>query len=130
MVPRHLLYLWNKKLKEEGLGTGRPWREIPLPPETMERFSRPRPPAPRTPASLPLHILSPKQREVVELLFFEGLSEAEVAERLRICRRSVRVHKRRAFAKLRKHLSQNRHTFPKESSHPRCRVKVHHEKGG
>ncbi|MCS7241106.1 MAG: sigma-70 family RNA polymerase sigma factor [Candidatus Caldatribacterium sp.] len=130
MVPRHLLYLWNRRLKEEGLGTARPWREIPFPPEKMERLS----PYPsrrrRKHLSLPLNLLSPKQRDVVELLFYEGLSEAETAKRLHISRRSVRVHKRRALAKLRAHLSQNRHIFTTELSRPQSTVETPKEQGG
>ncbi|MEN3184659.1 MAG: sigma-70 family RNA polymerase sigma factor [Atribacterota bacterium] len=129
MVPRHLLYLWNRRLKEEGLGMARPWREIPLPPEKMERFSRFLYRGRGKPITLPLDSLSPKQRDVIELLFYEGLSEAEAAKRLHISRRSVRVHKRRALAKLRGYLSQNRHNFPTELPHLRGTVEAPNEKG-
>lgn len=128
MVPRHLLYLWNRRLKEEGLGMARPWREIPLPPEKMECFSRFLYRGKRKSIALPLDFLSPKQRDVIELLFYEGLSEAEVAKRLHISRRSVRVHKRRALAKLKRHLSQNRHNFPTELPHFQSTVEAPNEK--
>lgn len=128
MVPRHLLYLWNRRLKEEGLGMARPWREIPLPPEKIEHFSRPLYRGRRRPVALPLNSLSPKQRDVIELLFYEGLSEAEVAKRLHISRRSVRVHKRRALAKLKRHLSQNCHNSPTELPYLRGTVEAPNEK--
>lgn len=123
MVPRHLLYLWNRRLKEEGLGVVRPWREIPFPPEKMERLS-PLYRGGRRRIPIPLEVLSPKQHDVVYLLFYEGLSEEAVAQRLQISRRSVRVHKRRALTKLRAHLSQNRHNFTKELPHLRCTVEA------
>lgn len=129
MVPRHLLYLWNRRLREEGLGVTRPWREIPLPPETMERLSPLLYRKNRRHISIPFEVLSPKQQDVVRLLFFEGLSEEEVAQHLQISRRSVRVHKRRALTKLRVHLSQSRHNSPKESPHPRGTVEAQNEKG-
>ncbi|MEN3203306.1 MAG: sigma-70 family RNA polymerase sigma factor [Atribacterota bacterium] len=127
MVPRHLLHFWNKRLKEEGLGVTRPWKEIPLPPEKMDRLSRPLYRKRKGYKSLPLEVLSPKQREVVELLFYKGVSEGEAAKRLQISRRSVRVHKRRALAKLRVYLSQNCHNFPKESPHFRGTLQAQNE---
>ncbi|WP_427366103.1 RNA polymerase sigma factor [Candidatus Caldatribacterium saccharofermentans] len=131
MSSRHLFYLWNRRLKEEGLGVGRPWREVPLPPEKMERLLRLPRPSQKRRIALPLEVLSPKQRRVVELLFFEGLSEKEAAERLGISRRSVRIHKRRALKKLRETLncSQNRHSSPKESSQFCGTVKTTSHKG-
>ncbi|MGB9857510.1 MAG: sigma-70 family RNA polymerase sigma factor [Dictyoglomaceae bacterium] len=45
--------------------------------------------------------LSKRQKEIIKLFYFVGLSERDIAKRLKISRRSVRTHKKRALAKLR-----------------------------
>lgn len=93
------LPFFEKLLREEGLGVKIRFREIPLSPETLDTFpKRFRRPSPHI--SLPLHILSPRQKEVIFALFYDSLSEYETAQLLGISRRSVRVHKMRALQKL------------------------------
>ena len=55
-----------------------------------------------------IHIfLSPRQREAIYLLFYDGLSEAEAAETLGISRSSLRTHRDRALEKLKTELEKN-----------------------
>ena len=78
-------------------------REIPLPPEAIERLrplSFPRGKHPH----IPLEILSEREREVVELIFFYGASEREAAGILGISRSSVRSYRREALRKLRERM--------------------------
>ena len=94
---------WNRLLYSEGLGILRGGREIPLPPEATERFrpfSFPRRKHPR----IPFEVLSKREREVVELLYFGGASERKTAEILGISRSTVRSYRREALRKLRKRL--------------------------
>jgi DNA-binding NarL/FixJ family response regulator len=98
-----LLREWNRLLYEEGLGVLRGGREIPLPPEALERFrplSFPRGKHPH----IPLEILSEREREVVELLFFDGESERKAARMLGISRSTVRGYRREALKKLRERM--------------------------
>ncbi|NSW76730.1 MAG: hypothetical protein HPY68_08180, partial [Candidatus Atribacteria bacterium] len=75
------------------------FRELPLPPETLDTFPK-RYRLPRRDIHLPLHILSPRQKEVIFCLFYDCLTEDETARFLGISRRSVRTHKQRALQKL------------------------------
>lgn len=86
-------------LEREGLGVRRSFRELPLPPETLDTFPR-RYRLPRKDIRLPLHILSPRQKEVIFCLFYDSLTEDETARILGISRRSVRTHRTRALEKL------------------------------
>jgi len=98
---KRLFLEWNRRLRKEGLGVFRGGREIPLPPEVLERIPRNHFHQRRR-ISLPLEILSPRQKTVIEGLFFEGVSEEELARRLNISRSSVRIHRDRALEKLRR----------------------------
>lgn len=101
-----LALFWNRKLREEGLGVFRRGREIPLPPERIERLRPVSPPRGHSPrVSIPLEVLSPRELEVLELLFFEGLSERRAAALLGISRSSVKSYKKGALRKLRKRMS-------------------------
>ena len=51
---------------------------------------------------LPLDILSPRQREVVCLLYYDCLSETEAGRKLGISRSTIRTHKKRALKKLKR----------------------------
>ncbi len=51
---------------------------------------------------LPLDILSPRQREVVCLLYYDCLSEAEAGRKLGISRSTIRTHRKRALKKLKR----------------------------
>lgn len=94
---------WNRRLYEEGLGVLRGGREIPLPPEALERL-RPRHHPQRRRPHIPFEVLSGREREVVELLFFDGVSEREAAGILGISRSSVRSYRREALRKLRERM--------------------------
>lgn len=50
--------------------------------------------------TLPMDCLTPKQRQVIEMIKFQDLTQVEVAGRLEITRPSVRVHLRRAEIRL------------------------------
>ncbi len=86
MDEAELFHYWNKRLKEEGLGVYKGGREILLP-DLIEKYSAPFKEK-RKNISLPLEVLSPRQREAIYLLFYDGLSEAEAAETLGISRSS------------------------------------------
>lgn len=104
MDKAELFHYWNKLLKEEGLGVYRGGRELLLP-DLSERYSvlhKER----RKNISLPLEILSPRQQEVIYLLFYDGLSEEEAAEKLGISRASLRTHRNRALKKLKAELEK------------------------
>ena len=51
-----------------------------------------------------LQHLSPKQRQVLELSYYEGLSQSEIAKRLNIPLGTVKTHSRRGLLQLRKNL--------------------------
>lgn len=104
MDKAELFHYWNKRLKEEGLGVYKGGREI-LVPDLIENYPM-LPKGGRKKISLPLEILSPRQREVVYLLFYDGLSEQEAAEKLGISRSSVRTHRGRALEKLKEELEK------------------------
>ncbi len=104
MDEAELFHHWNKLLKEEGLGVYRGGREVLLP-ELAERYSVPHKEK-RKNISLPLEILSPRQQEVIYLLFYDGLPEAEAAEKLGISRASLRTHRNRALKKLKVELEK------------------------
>lgn len=53
---------------------------------------------------IPLEILSGREREVVELLYFGGASERETAGILGISRSTVRSYRREALRKLRERM--------------------------
>lgn len=99
---------WNKRLFEEGLGVFYRGREIPLPPEEIERLRplyRSRGRSSRDP--IPLDELSKREKEVLELLFFQGLSEREAAVSLGISRSSVKGYKKEALRKLKERCSKS-----------------------
>lgn len=83
-------------------------REIPLPPEEIERLrplyrSRGR----SSRGSIPLDELSKREKEVLELLFFQGLSEREAASSLGISRSSVKSYKKEALKKLKERMESS-----------------------
>ena len=51
-----------------------------------------------------LQHLSPSQRQVIELSYFQGLSQSEIAKRLKIPLGTVKTHSRRGLIQLRKNL--------------------------
>ncbi|MGK7898474.1 MAG: sigma-70 family RNA polymerase sigma factor [Xenococcus sp. (in: cyanobacteria)] len=51
-----------------------------------------------------LENLSDNQRQILELSYYEGLSQSEIAERLKIPLGTVKTHSRRGLIKLRKNL--------------------------
>ncbi len=51
-----------------------------------------------------LGYLSANQRQILELSYYEGLSQSEIAERLKIPLGTVKTHSRRGLLKLRKNL--------------------------
>ena len=51
-----------------------------------------------------LEYLSPNQRQVLELSYYEGLSQSEIAERLNLPLGTVKSYSRRGLLKLRKNL--------------------------
>lgn len=51
-----------------------------------------------------LEDLSPNQRQVLELSYYEGLSQSEIAEHLKIPLGTVKTHSRRGLIQLRKNL--------------------------
>ena len=51
-----------------------------------------------------LEYLSANQRQILELSYYEGLSQSEIAERLKIPLGTVKTHSRRGLLKLRKNL--------------------------
>ncbi len=51
-----------------------------------------------------LENLSANQRQILELSYYEGLSQSEIAERLKIPLGTVKTHSRRGLIKLRKNL--------------------------
>ncbi len=51
-----------------------------------------------------LQHLSPNQRQVLELFYYEGLSQSEIAKRLNIPLGTVKTHSRRGLIQLRKNL--------------------------
>ena len=52
-----------------------------------------------------LQNLSPQQRQILELSYYEGLTQSEIAKRLNIPLGTVKTHSRRGLIKLRKNLS-------------------------
>jgi RNA polymerase sigma factor (sigma-70 family) len=56
-------------------------------------------------------LLSARQREVVVLRFYAGLSVAETASAIGSSQGSVKTHSSRAFARLRELLTDNETTF-------------------
>ena len=52
-------------------------------------------------SAMPLHILSPRERVVIELMYLKHLSVREIAERLQIAEVTVRVTKWKAIRKMR-----------------------------
>mgnify|MGYP002406673022 FL=1 len=55
---------------------------------------------------LPLDILSPRQKEVVYLLYYDCLSETEAGRQLGLSRSTIRTHKKRALRKLKRKLAR------------------------
>lgn len=51
-----------------------------------------------------LQNLSPQQRQILELSYYEGLTQSEIAKRLNIPLGTVKTHSRRGLIKLRKNL--------------------------
>ena len=58
------------------------------------------------PLSLPPHLLTDRQQEVVELCFLSGLDAGEIASRLGIARKTVRSIKHQALERLRHHYAE------------------------
>lgn len=54
---------------------------------------------------LPLNLLSGQQRQVIEMLFQQGLSVEEAAQRLGVEEQTIRSAKHKALTRLREHLS-------------------------
>lgn len=104
MDEAELFHYWNKRLKEEGLGVYRGGKEILFTNlvESYPALLKER----RKNMVLPLEVLSPRQREVIYLLFYDGLSEREAAEKLGISRSSVHTHRGRALEKLERELEK------------------------
>ena len=100
---KELIYQWNKLLKKEGLGVYKGGREILLP--DLSYFVEQKKEE-RKDIRLPLDILSPRQKEVVYLLFYDCLSENEASRHLGISRRTIRTHKKRALRKLKRELAR------------------------
>ncbi|PMQ00798.1 MAG: RNA polymerase subunit sigma-70 [Dictyoglomus sp. NZ13-RE01] len=50
--------------------------------------------------------LSKREKEIIKLIYFVGLSEREIAKRLKISRGSVKIYKKRALNKLRDSISK------------------------
>ena len=55
-----------------------------------------------------IEALSPRQREVIEALFFERLTERPLAKRLGLSRNTIKTHKHRALANLKRELEDVR----------------------
>ena len=104
-----------RKLKREGLGVFRGTKkEIPLPPEKMESLVLDlSPPRPQN-LFFPLEVLSGREREVVDCLFFGGLSERETSSLLHLSRSSVRSYRKSALQKLKRAMEKNPTPFPKK----------------
>jgi len=100
---KELIYQWNKLLKKEGLTVYRGGREILLP--DLSYFVEEKKEE-RKDIRLPLDILSPRQREVVYLLYYDCLSETEAGRKLGISRSTIRTHKKRALKKLERKLAR------------------------
>jgi RNA polymerase sigma-70 factor (sigma-E family) len=82
----------------------RPWREQPRP-EPPEQAERRRPEAEfdeRDAMWLALRALPPRQRAVVVLRYYEGLSESEIADVLGCSRGTVKSQSSKALASLRR----------------------------
>ena len=101
---KELIHCWNKRLKEEGLGVYKRGREALLP--DLSYFTEEKEKEERKDIKLPLDILSPRQKEVVYLLYYDCLSEAEAGRQLGLSRSTVRTHKKRALRKLRRKLAR------------------------
>lgn len=101
---KELIHYWNKRLKKEGLGVYKRGREALLP--DLSYFTEEEEKEERKDIHLPLDMLSPRQKEVVYLLFYDCLSENEAGRHLGISRRTIRTHKKRALRKLRRKLAR------------------------
>ena len=55
-----------------------------------------------------IEALAPRQREVIEALFFERLTERPLARRLGLSRNTIKTHKRRALTNLKRELEDVR----------------------
>jgi RNA polymerase sigma factor (sigma-70 family) len=100
---KELIHCWNKRLKEEGLGVYKRGREILLP--DLSYFVEEEKEE-RKDIHLPLDILSPRQKEVVYLLYYDCLSETEAGRQLGLSRSTIRTHKKRALRKLKRKLAR------------------------
>jgi len=100
---KELIHHWNKRLKKEGLGVYKKGREILLP--DLSYFVEEKKEE-RKDIRLPLDVLSPRQKEVIYLLFYDCLSEAEAGRQLGLSRSTIRTHKKRALNKLKRKLAR------------------------
>ncbi|MBC7218427.1 MAG: hypothetical protein H5U36_09945 [Candidatus Caldatribacterium sp.] len=106
-------YAFNRVLRKEGLGTRRVRvREIPFPPEVMEHLVRRAQRERRRTPVIPFGVLSRRERDVIDCLFFGGLSERETARILGISRSSVRSYKKSALGKLREAMEEGQGSPP------------------
>jgi len=68
--------------------------------------------------ALPLDCLTPKQRQVIEMTLYEGLEQAQIAERMKSSIPTVAIHLKRAkgrleeFGKARKILEESNYEAP------------------
>ncbi|MBC7218221.1 MAG: hypothetical protein H5U36_08835 [Candidatus Caldatribacterium sp.] len=100
-------HAFNRVLKREGFGVRKlKVREIPFPPEVMERLVRRVQKEKRRTPAIPFGVLSRRERDVIDCLFFGGLSERETARILGISRSSVRSYKKSALGKLREAMEE------------------------
>ncbi|WP_439879728.1 RNA polymerase sigma factor [Pontibacter sp. MBLB2868] len=53
------------------------------------------------------HLLSPMQKEIIDLLYFEGFTHAEAAEKLYISLGTLKNESKNAFAKLKRHFASH-----------------------
>ena len=63
-----------------------------------------------------LHSLTPEQRQVLELVYYEGLSHSQIATRLDVPLGTVKSHIRRGVAQLRQRLTSTSPSAVKESA--------------
>ena len=99
--------IYQAILKREGLGIyrGSIGRRLRLfyPGELESREVQP--PQKRADISLPLHLLTEREREVVYCLYYDRRSERETAKYLGLSRATVRTYRQRALRKLKKSLT-------------------------